>query len=192
MKLTSGKNYKKTAFDGLIISGGTDVYPGLYGHKNKEHYSYDPSRDEMETYLFKKADKQKIPVLGICRGAQLMNVTRGGTLHADVSKAYAEANYPSHLLARIFYRKRMYIHSGTLLAKLLNRESVRVNSMHKQAVDEVGKGLVASAAENNGVVQCIEDPNHVFMLGVQFHPEYMFLNATFRQLFVALVERARA
>lgn len=178
--------------EGLIIGGGTDLYPALYKIDPKPNYKYDHMRDDLEITWLDRAEKEKIPVLGICRGAQLMNVRRGGTLHVDVSKAYENAKYPTNIIARIFFRKFINIERGSFLEQVLNTRHVRVNSMHVQAIDKVGSGLEVSAKENNGVVQVIEDPDRDFFLGVQFHPEALIYKRKFRSIFKFFVKCAKA
>ncbi len=179
-----------THLDALVIGGGDDLYPALYNLDPKPDYEYDHERDELEVAWLERAEALKLPILGICRGAQLINVRRGGTLHVDVSKVYENAKYPAHFLANIFYRKNIRIEPQTLLHNLLGCGHVRVNSMHKQAIDSLGRGLNISARENNGVVQAIEDPNRAYYLGVQFHPEALVYRATFRNIFERLVKAA--
>ena len=145
----------------------------------------------MEINWLKRAEKENIPVFGICRGAQLMNVIRGGTLHPDISKVYEEAKYPTSLLAKIFFRKTIVIEPDTLFAKLFGDSPRRVNSMHTQSVKGLGTSLIQSAAENNGVIQAIEDPGREFFLGVQFHPELLLYRQSLRALFAGLVKAAR-
>jgi putative glutamine amidotransferase len=195
LKLTSKMVYHDVEFDGLILSGGTDVHPALYNGKPKKRYHYNTPRDEMEKFLFLKAEKAKIPVLAICRGAQLVNILRGGDLHLDVSKAYEKAQYPNGVLARIFYRKPMQVTGKTKLGRIINKTKIRVNSLHTQAIYNLGSRLVISASEANGVVQCIEDPKAPFLIGVQFHPEYLIYSPIFRNLFNAFTQaviRARS
>lgn len=177
--------------DGLIIGGGKDIYPALYKFNPKPGYKYDQGRDSVEIEWLKKAESEYIPTLGICRGTQLMNVTRGGSLHVDVSKVYQNAQYPANILARIFFRKDMNIECGSMLEKILNTSRISVNSMHTQAIDKIGQNLVTSATEDNGVVQCIEDPGRAFFIGVQFHPEALIHKKSFRDIFSALIYAAR-
>lgn len=191
VRITTRKPRKHLHIDGLVISGGTDIHPERYGEQPKPVYHYDEARDKLEAGWLRKAWEENIPVLAICRGAQLMNIERGGNLHFDVSKAYEKAQYPSGLWARIFYRKPIHIEEGSQLHRILELTHCRVNSLHTQSVDRVGTGLKITAKEPNGVVQTIEDSKQRFCVGVQFHPEYLIHRRRFRDLFRALVEAAK-
>ncbi len=188
MRITPADDYQNITFDGLLLNGGTDIFPDLYGGNIKSNYIYDHARDKMELELLSRAEKNNRTVLGICRGAQLINVYRRGTLHFDVKLAYEKAEYPSSLLANIFYRKTMYIQKqDSLIGRTLNSKRCRVNSIHTQSVDSLGDSLEITGQEKNGVVQAIEDPSRPYFLGVQFHPEYLGYKASFRNLFKKLV-----
>lgn len=183
----------KTPIDGVIITGGIDVHPDLYDKtlKEKPNYPYDRQRDRLEIAWIKWAHTEKRPILGLCRGAQLMNVVRGGTLHYDVAKAYEKAQYPSSLLAKIFYRKWIFLNNQqSLFKRILKVDKVKVNSMHTQAIDKLGKGLIITAQEANGVVQAFEDPDLPFCVGVQYHPELMIYSPLHFRLFRAFVKAA--
>lgn len=175
---------------GAVIAGGTDIHPALYGGAAKRRYAYDTARDTAELRLIARAEREKLPLLGICRGAQLINVSRGGDLHPDIAKAFERAEYPNNTLAHIFYRKRIYISPGSLLARLAGGESRRVNSIHSQAVNRAGAYLSVTAKEANGVPQAIEDNRFPFFLGVQFHPEYLLYSRSYRAIFRALAREA--
>jgi putative glutamine amidotransferase len=108
----------------------------------------------------------------------------------NVSKIYENAKYPNNTIARIFFRKEINVEYGSLLEKLLNTHRIAVNSMHTQAVDKIGNGLVVSAKEDNGVIQGIEDPEKDFFIGVQFHPEALVHLRIFRNMFSALNQAA--
>lgn len=181
---------KRNTIDGLIISGGSDICPERYGNLPKPSYIYDLPRDEMEAELVAHATEKQWPMLGICRGAQMINVVRGGTLHTNIALVYEKAEYPNGTLARIFFRKPMQAAEGTLLARLVDCQPCSVNSLHTQAVDQLGEGLIISAQEPNGVVQAIEHPHKPYFLGVQFHPEYLQHRAQDRRIFKALITEA--
>lgn len=182
---------KREDIQGLVLGGGTDIFPGLFQNDPKQDYLYDQKRDEMEIAWLKKAERENIPVFAICRGAQLMNVMNGGTLHLDVSLAYENAYYPKSLLRKIFYRKLTKVLPESMLFRLTGRKTLYVNSMHTQSIDKVGRNLRVTGKEENGVIQVIERPDHSFYMGVQFHPEFMIWGSRMRALFSGLIQAAR-
>lgn len=187
IRLRRQGSLQRNDIQGLVLGGGTDIFPGLFQNDPKQDYLYDHKRDEMEIAWLKRAEKENLPVLAICRGAQMMNVMNKGTLHLDVSLAYETAHYPRALLRRIFYRKTVRIREGSHLRRILGVEHCRVNSMHTQSIDTVGDRLDITAEEENGVVQAIERPDHPFYIGVQFHPEFMPWRSKMRAIFRGLV-----
>ena len=193
VKITHRNAQSVQDVDGLVLGGGSDVFPALFQDEPtpKENYIYDHDRDEMELFWLRKAERQKIPILGICRGAQLMNVGRGGALHMDVRLAYENAHYPTGWLDHLFYRKMIHIEKGTLLHKILGKDKMRVNSIHKQSISDLAPDLKITAKEDNGVIQAIENPAYPFWLGVQFHPEFLIYRRVFRGFFKHFIKAAR-
>ncbi len=149
---------------------------------------YDPERDDMERYLIKHALYHDLPVLGICRGAQLMNVVLGGSLHQGIEHFYAEG---TGNVRSILPRKRISVFADSGLRRILGVEKCTVNALHDQSIDTLGEGIVVSAMEETGVVQAIEDPGRRFFVGVQWHPEYMPQSRRQLRLFRALLRSAR-
>lgn len=145
------------------------------------------ARDELETELLEEACERKIPVLGICRGAQLINVKFGGTLHQDISGFYTEVPKPH----TIWPRKTVDILPGTGLRQVTGTSRALVNALHNQAVDRLGEELQVTATEESGIIQGVEHPGYPFLLGVQWHPEYMPQIPLQRKIFEALVSEAR-
>lgn len=187
-KITPSNPAEGIKFDGIIITGGTDILPGSYGQPRKEDYPYDEARDALERTWILYALEKRIPLFGICRGAQLTNICKGGTLHMDIRLVCESARYPEGMFAKIFYRKPVVLKNGSWLARHFRDEAIMVNSLHRQSLSKIGKGLTVTAWEENSIVQAVEsdDPNH-FLLGVQWHPEFMLLSARQRGVFKAFV-----
>lgn len=148
----------------------------------------DRERDRLERRLLVDADARNLPILGICRGAQLLNVFYGGSLHADIEALYVEHPY----IRTVLPRKRVQAEPESRLASIVGRSTILVNALHHQAVERVGKGMRVVARDATGVVQAIERPGERLCLGVQWHPEYIPQQRAQRLLFEALVHAARA
>jgi putative glutamine amidotransferase len=146
----------------------------------------DPARDAMEMKLLADALHRGLPVLGICRGEQLLNVHFGGSLHQDLATFYVEDPATRTILPR----KRVMLQAGSRLMQLLGPDE-RVNALHRQGVDRIGDGLVVAGRDRNGIVQAIEHATLPFVVGVQWHPEYLPQIASQRAIFRALVCAAR-
>ncbi|HKK16315.1 MAG TPA: type 1 glutamine amidotransferase [Gammaproteobacteria bacterium] len=155
---------------------------------SKQYSGTDKERDSLEFQLLAQAINSNKPVLGICRGAQLINVHFGGTLYQDLAEFYTE----SPNVWSIFPAKEISIVAGSRLAEALgNPAKCRVNGLHKQAVKDIGKGLLITATESNNVVQAIEHDSCPFVIGVQWHPEYLINSQSQRRIFKALTNTAR-
>jgi len=174
--------------DGLIVGGGDDISPDLYRGRIVAAARLDPARDALERRLVLAALEAGKPVLGICRGAQMLNVALGGTLHQDAYAQYRASRFRWTVLPR----KRVQIAEGTLLATVAGTAPIRVNALHTQAVDRLAPGLRVAARDEGGMVQAIECTADPFALGVQWHPEHLFYARRQRAVFAALVAAARA
>ena len=175
-----------STINGLLLSGGRDIDPFYYSQEPYDLKRIDPEKDSLEMSLLPLILEKKKPVLGICRGAQVINVCMGGTLHQRIKgmKHYQEApdDYPTH---------EIKIKKETKLFKILKTEKLRVNSLHYQAIDKLGKELIASAKAKDGVIEAIEHKNYPFLLGVQFHIEYLWIKyPEFSKIFKAFIESA--
>jgi putative glutamine amidotransferase len=208
--------------DGLIIGGGADVSPELYGQQPlpdleqlqdralpgwrrlsglvlfpllyiirrllvTKTTGLNAARDELEKRLIREAYEREMPMLGICRGMQLLNVATGGSLHQSIKSFYEE----TPAIRSVLPRKRIEILPDSLLARTIGSTNGRVNALHDQAIDRLGERLRISAREPTGVVQAIEHRDHAFFLGVQWHPEYLPQRREQGALFRALVMAAR-
>jgi len=172
---------------GLLLAGGADVQRRLYGRRPDPKAVTDPERDRLELPLVRSAFKLNIPLLGICRGIQVINVAMGGTLkdlRGDL-KLYAVHGVTS----RSFEAHSVSVTPGTMLCRLIGPGPHQVNSFHGQAVDRLGKGLRVSAAAPDGIIEAVEAPGKRFLLGFQWHPELL---ASQEIIFKAFVKAARA
>ncbi len=147
----------------------------------------DLDRDRCERRLLEDAIERQCPILGICRGAQFINIERGGTLHQDIDGFYTEIGK----VASVYAKHLVEVNPNSLLYKILEKERCQVNCLHDQAIHRLGKSLQISARDRAGVVQAIEDPSYPFLVGVQWHPEYLPSIPRQQRLFQALVTKAR-
>tara|TARA_R100001039_G_C1854372_1_gene116174 strand:+ start:718 stop:1356 length:639 start_codon:yes stop_codon:yes gene_type:complete len=155
---------------GLIIGGGDDISPEHYGQDMDAKVKPDPQRDELEIRWIKRALKQSIPLLGICRGAQLINVVLGGTLHQDIRPLRVRTyNRPG-----LMPTKQVRLESDSMLASLMGKLRIRVNSLHHQAIDKAGENLRVVGRDLDDIVQAIQATDKRRIIGVQWHPEYLF------------------
>lgn len=184
------------AVDGLLLSGGKDIDPAFYNEEPALGLGQmDAERDAWELALFAEASRAGIPIFGICRGHQLINVAMGGSLFQDLDRARPEAgpmtlpHYPKD-----FPMDRLYHHidveKDSLLRRVFGKTRLRVNSFHHQAVKVLAPGLRATAAAADGVLEGFESTDGSrFILGVQFHPEALTAKfPEFIPLFNAFIE----
>ena len=162
--------------DGLLIPGGVDMDPATYGEEMHPLCGrLDPARDAVELQLTRWAVGDGKPVLGLCRGEQVINVAMGGTLYQDVGAQVAGSMmheyYPTKGYPRTHLAHDVEVTAGTRLRELLELPTVPVNSMHHQAVKTLGQGLVASAYAPDGIIEAVEGTGEGFVVGVQWHPE---------------------
>lgn len=221
VRITPKSQVSLEKINGLILGGGADIHPSRYKEEllrtikqesrragkinlrflvaiglwlarkilavKSSRATNDPERDELEFRLLKEAASRGMPVLGICRGGQLINVFWGGSLYQDIQSFYVEAPQ----LRTIRSRKLIHIEAGTTLSRILEKPQVKVNSLHDQCVKELGRDLRVAARESNGVIQAIEHRHLPFVVGVQWHPEFLPLNREQRRVFHHFVEAAK-
>ncbi len=160
--------------DGLVLTGGPDVFPGRYGKAyDSSRCEIDYRRDTLEFMLIKKALELKMPVLAICRGEQILNVALGGSLIVDIP-----TDYDTFVIHRCTDPDTCYheikIREGTLLYKITKVTEAKVNTNHHQAVDRLADGLLVTARARDGIIEAYEWKDYAskpFMLAVQWHPE---------------------
>ena len=183
----SSRDVELDAVDGVVIGGGDDISPTLYGGQVLSEARLDPDRDALERRIVSEAQDRNLPILGVCRGSQMLNVALGGTLHQAAYGVYRSRRYKT-----VLPRKHVTVEEGAQLRDICGRATLRVNALHTQAVDRLGKGLRVAGRDDGGMIQAIERTSDPFAVGVQWHPEHLFYRAAHRRLFKALVTAAAA
>lgn len=182
------------AVHALVLTGGEDVDPAAYGAAPSPHLQEtDPRRDAFELALVRHALARELPVLAICRGIQVLNVALGGTLWQDLAheRPGSASHDEWHDRARRVHGVR--IRAGSRLHAALGVTTLEVNSIHHQAVRDVGAGLVVTAEADDGVIEGVELPGAAWVAGVQWHPEELAeASRADAGLFAALVDAASA
>ena len=193
----SPDDYRQLAenLDGFVFTGGPDPHPFLWGeetHKNCGPISV--KRDQMELTLLSIAMEQKKPILGICRGAQMLNIGLGGDIYQDIDSQYRSA-FPIAHTQPLHYRHPSHhvdVKKNTLLASFGDDTSIQVNSCHHQAIRNLAPGLIPGGVASDGIVEEIELPDYPFLIGVQWHPEYLWeTDSCARNLFQAFVDACK-
>ncbi|GJM03554.1 MAG: hypothetical protein DHS20C08_20550 [Rhodomicrobium sp.] len=217
LRLSPSSHLPLDNYDGFIIAGGGDINPELYGEAAvMPTLQYDVARDDLELEVVRHADGGCKPLLGICRGMQLINVARGGSLYQEASEILDDFLPNTSLISKIIGRRKVIFDQSSRLYEIMGRYSnYNVNSIHHQAVNQLGKNLRVVAREENGLVQAIEavdglnraekdgalnaetqmadlDEGQQFVTGVQWHPEFMLHVSSARRLFKAVVSEAKS
>jgi putative glutamine amidotransferase len=173
--------------DGLILAGGSDIDPGSYGAQpHPETRGTRPERDRFEIALGTRALERDMPVLGICRGMQMLNVVQGGTLNQHV-RDLVDNDLHRHTPG-VFTDHRVELDPGSLAARVVGGERTEVKSAHHQGVEQLGEGVIATGRADDGLVEAIELPDQSFAVGVLWHPE----EDEQSRVVGALVEEARS
>lgn len=171
---------------GLIISGGDDIHPEHYDQPALQHSRYDPDRDQLELQMLARYLETDIPILGICRGAQLLNIVAHGSLYDDIRPQRKKT--PNKYTALPV--KQVKIAADSRLGNCISDTTLTVNSLHNQVVKKLGDDLIVTARDADGFIQAIEHKQR-FIVGVQWHPEYMPYLASQRQLFRCFANAVR-
>jgi putative glutamine amidotransferase len=177
--------------DGLLLSGGGDIDPTRYGQLPSEHVDgVDHARDAWELALVEAALARDLPLLGICRGAQVLNVARGGSLVQHLPDITSQAHREADRFADEIHR--VDLTPDSVVARTMGRTSTRVNTLHHQAVDSVGAGLRVVGYGDDGTVEAIEAVDGTRAIAVQWHPELLPHLPGNHELFAWLVHEAAA
>lgn len=182
-------------FDGFIISGGKDIHPSLYDQAPlglDKHY--DPPRDALESHVIQYASQNRLPLFGICRGMQMINVVHGGTLHQEAQEILEDFLPSKSLFSKVIGRREIAVNPHSQLYRILGgHKRYFVNSIHHQAVNVLANDFSTCAKEKNGLIQAIEyiGTQHPLMFGVQWHPELMLHANSARRLFREIVYQSR-
>lgn len=183
--------------DGLLIQGGVDVNPSIFNEEPKPELDItDIQTDKFILELIKQARERKIPILGICKGIQIINVAFGGTLYQDLKYTGLESSSHRQKADTICNHKHsINVVKNSLLSRIIpEKEKILVNSFHHQAIKDLGKGLVVDAKSDDGIIEAIHfDNESQWILGVQWHPEQQIrISDEFLPLFRELINQAKA
>ena len=178
--------------DGLILSGGHDISPYNYGQEPSQKIGETfPERDTYEIILLEESKKRNIPILGICRGFQLINVAAGGTLYQDLSLIPGNILKHNQVSNPTLKTHKVEIKENSFISSIFGKETM-VNSFHHQVINKVANDFIVVAKASDGVVEAIEHKTYKFLVAVQWHPEMLAVNCEkARELFSKFVEEAK-
>lgn len=175
-------------FDGLILMGGLDIHPSRYDASIEVESQFDPDRDALDISWLQHARDHDLPVMGICRGLQMLNVFYGGDLHQRLDPELTR-DWPNGPLGYTLFRKRISLTGESFLSEVFApHDQVRVNSLHRRAVRTIAPDFHETACGERGGVQAIEADHTPLRLGVQFHPELLVYRADMRRLFRRFIQ----
>lgn len=182
--------------DGILFSGGDDLHPKTYGELTHAGCGeITPERDELEFNLYKYAVKYKKPILGICRGIQLINAAAGGNCIQDIPSEYKTPDGMVPLQHRQTTAgnhgtQEIIVEKNSKLSEITGKETLMVNTFHHQACKDVAPGWVVTGRARDGMIECIENPSMKFGLAVQWHPEHLVRFDDQRNIFRAFIKSA--
>ncbi|MBI1994057.1 MAG: gamma-glutamyl-gamma-aminobutyrate hydrolase family protein [Deltaproteobacteria bacterium] len=180
--------------DGVLVSGGNfDIDPAYYGEAAIQALGkVNEERTRFELELIGLALERNLPLLGVCGGAQAINVACGGTLYQDITTEMPQALEHQQGARRYQGGHPVQIHDGTLLKRIVGRDQLEANTTHHQAVKQLGKGLIVNATAEDGVIEGLESTNHGFVIGLQWHPECLIdIDACQKKIFTAFISASK-
>lgn len=183
------------SLDGILVTGGNfDIHPTLYGEEPLAALGQvKEERTQFELELIALALKRHLPLLGVCGGAQAINVVLGGSLYQDIATQIPAAMEHEQGARKDQGGHLIQIHDGTKLQQIVGRDRIEVNTTHHQAVRKLGRSLVVNATAQDGVIEGIESKEHSFVLGVQWHPEFLTQrDISQRKIFASFISACRA
>ncbi len=184
----------RQVFDGFLLTGGGDIAIERFdGEPNPRISDVDPDRDRLEIEVTKFALEENRPLFGICRGIQVINVAMGGSLYTDIGTQRENSIkhdwYPN--VARNYEAHSVKIVENSKVYQIINGDEINVNSLHHQAIKELGQHLSPTAYAPDGIIEAVESPKHHFFLGVQWHPEWMLSSPSMVNIFKQFVSSAK-
>jgi len=179
--------------NGLIFSGGYDIHPKYYGERElHESVRLTPDRDRFELTLVKKARAKRIPILGICRGHQLVNAAFGGTLYQDWKLREVTSDHGVGKSLVYKNKHKVIIKIDSKLFSIIGKKEIEVNTSHHQIIKKIAPGFVATAwSKEDGVIEALESVKDRYLISVQWHPEVNYVEKNSRLLFSSLIENAK-
>ncbi|MGO1463529.1 MAG: gamma-glutamyl-gamma-aminobutyrate hydrolase family protein [Marinobacter sp.] len=181
-----GAQVDVSLLDGLVLSGGTHVHPERYGQEPQVSARYDTARDATDQSLLEQAEAIGIPVLGICRGAQFINIFHGGSLCQNVTPLRVNTRHRPLL----FPMQTVRLVATSLLGQIMGAPVIGTNRIHSQAIKQLGKNLKVVAVDNDLFVQAIESTRGQWLMGLQWHPEYLLYHSGHRRIFGQFLQAA--
>lgn len=182
--------------DGVLFSGGPDVHPFLFGEETLEACGEASIlRDNLELSLFHRVYRRRKPILGICRGVQMINIALGGNIYQDIGSQFQSESRLAHQQPFQYQSPshKIYVTENSRLAEITGTSVMEVNSIHHQAVKETAPGLQICGRSSDGLTEALEMPDYPFLIGVQWHPEYLYEHCPHaNKLFHAFTDACRS